>query len=820
MATEGTATKDGEVVLTKGQSAACSTVMKGRNLLLLGPPGTGKTLVLTWVARELLEKQPDRRVCITAPHGSVVCRLQEAGLPATTVHAAFGLTPALLNMSRKQLTHIVTNNARNKPAHPIHHVANLTLIIDEFGLLGSTVFVAIEYLLRFHGDRSLPFGGAQIILCGDPTQLSPVKDRFVFEDEPSKKDEEALASIFSTCMHTAIVLHTLHRARDVHLRRIIELLVRHRDGACCTEGATVDKLLQDEELMGALRARITPLHELPEEVRKHVLQVAPHHKRVNEINRSRLAGIDAPKVELVWVHGIIDAALPSLSHRLKELNTEMCQNIRKVRMDPWMKVGALVRVTMGFMDGMVNGTMAVITAIRPPAKPMSEEDTANTLRRESMDALKAGKRTFVSQVTPQIIIAVVDHHGHIESARRVLPMCILRSILPTAEMRALFKSASAAQKRHGGRKTGLLSHGDAFMSLSQDDTRDGFGSSAGAGAGAGAGFDPSVAEEEDVAAAADVEALLKEGHMDPTRNASYPCAWAVIPPIKWGWSATLHSIQGGTWASMVVHDPSRMFVRGMGLMALSRVASLDRIWICAPCDPGETSWRNMLRVNDTAQAFMHALCTRGVIHTNGTDWTFSSGGLVADTQDATIWKRSDAMRKRMFATVLKQQKEAMHARTNMRHGSGTPAAPRVGKKPRFQNSAKTRRARNTPAPVPHRSQTGADLLQQLENQMSSQGTSVSASMAAPGKTVDHRRVAQSRKRGADTPLVASAVASATASDTASTAAAVSSQQCATDVSRHQRMSLGRSSGGGVGMAETSSASFLGGVLRSTSSTDS
>ena len=53
-----------------------------------------------------------------------------------------------------------------------------TLVVDEISLVRSDMFAAIDYRLRQYAPSSgsclLPFGGRQLILCGDFFQLPPV----------------------------------------------------------------------------------------------------------------------------------------------------------------------------------------------------------------------------------------------------------------------------------------------------------------------------------------------------------------------------------------------------------------------------------------------------------------------------------------------------------------------------------------------------------------------------------------------------------------------------------------------------------------------
>ena len=55
-----------------------------------------------------------------------------------------------------------------------------TLLIDEISMMSYYIFNKVERVLRYVRNVNKPFGGMQIILCGDFRQLQPVPNaRFV-----------------------------------------------------------------------------------------------------------------------------------------------------------------------------------------------------------------------------------------------------------------------------------------------------------------------------------------------------------------------------------------------------------------------------------------------------------------------------------------------------------------------------------------------------------------------------------------------------------------------------------------------------------------
>jgi ATP-dependent DNA helicase PIF1 len=136
-------------LLNKGQMRAIELAMSGRNVLICGVAGTGKTEVIKRVNKKLQAKGV--RVGMTATTG-----LAAANIGGMTFHSCMGLT-------------------RNGEFKKSAAFTNLdALIIDEVSMLDGHTLDLFDTVLRRERNSTKPFGGMQLIICGDPLQLEPV----------------------------------------------------------------------------------------------------------------------------------------------------------------------------------------------------------------------------------------------------------------------------------------------------------------------------------------------------------------------------------------------------------------------------------------------------------------------------------------------------------------------------------------------------------------------------------------------------------------------------------------------------------------------
>ena len=134
----------------------------GVNVFLTGKAGTGKTTFL----RRLKERSPKRMV-VVAPTG--VAAINAGGV---TIHSffQFPLAPYIPNTSFRGSDEKYRFSKEKKN---IIRTLDL-LVIDEISMVRADLLDQIDAVLRLHKDKNRPFGGVQLLMIGDLSQLAPV----------------------------------------------------------------------------------------------------------------------------------------------------------------------------------------------------------------------------------------------------------------------------------------------------------------------------------------------------------------------------------------------------------------------------------------------------------------------------------------------------------------------------------------------------------------------------------------------------------------------------------------------------------------------
>ncbi len=143
------------------QEEALDIMMMGKNVFLTGPAGSGKTFVLNQYIKYL--KKHKINMAITASTG-----IAATNMNGKTIHswAHIGI--------KNDMTEAEINRIFARTDYRMQMMSARVLIIDEISMLHHYRLDLVDKILRRIHDNDLPFGGIQVILCGDLFQLPPI----------------------------------------------------------------------------------------------------------------------------------------------------------------------------------------------------------------------------------------------------------------------------------------------------------------------------------------------------------------------------------------------------------------------------------------------------------------------------------------------------------------------------------------------------------------------------------------------------------------------------------------------------------------------
>jgi len=179
------------------QEDALAILESGKSVLLTGAAGAGKTHVLNQFIRRA--KKRGKSVAVTATTG-----LAATHLNGTTIHAWSGI-----GVHDEFTKHMA--NKLGKSRQELIKKADI-LVIDEISMLHDFRLDMIDEVLRFVRDNPEPFGGMQVVLCGDFFQLPPVNRAGGRQGSFVTNSEVWLQNVFTVCY-----LQTQFRQRDDEL---------------------------------------------------------------------------------------------------------------------------------------------------------------------------------------------------------------------------------------------------------------------------------------------------------------------------------------------------------------------------------------------------------------------------------------------------------------------------------------------------------------------------------------------------------------------------------------------------------------------------
>ncbi len=383
------------------QKQALNILKMGRNVFVTGAAGSGKTFVINEYIKYL--KEHDVPVGVTASTG-----IAATHMGGVTIHAWTGIgikdhlsVQDILEISEKSYVKKKVLEAK-------------VLIIDEVSMLHHFRFDLVDRVIRHIKKDNRPFGGIQVVLCGDFFQLPPVTrmgepdGHFIYESNSWKEGN------FTVCY-----LHENFRQTN---DAILSILNEIRSGEV-SEGAREE--LQKRHLMksgGSIKMTSSDYEEVVDLAEMESLEASEfglsNSKQVDSIQKA-----GAPIVETVseiveptrlYTHNIDvdsvnDRELGRVSgvENIYEMTTHgrkpLVETLKKSCLAPErlrLKKGARVMcVKNNFEKGYVNGTLGVVVScgwnvdpiIRTAATPDHPEGRLVTIEKATWQIEDGGK---------------------------------------------------------------------------------------------------------------------------------------------------------------------------------------------------------------------------------------------------------------------------------------------------------------------------------------------------------------------------------------------------------------------------------------------
>ena len=228
------------------------------NIFVTGRAGTGKSTLLTY-----LIENTKKKVAVCAPTG--VAALNVGGV---TIHSLFGFPFGILG------TEDIGRHLNRRTREVLAAID--MLVIDEVSMVNADLMDTMSRAMGIaRGRRKLPFGGAQVVMFGDPYQLAPVpgnNEERAYMAENYQSNWFFDAHVWREDSLERYELSEIFRQHDEHFKEILNAI---RDGSCTQE--MLDYINQCGNRF--------PPHD-------DVIRLATINESVNSVNRHRMSRLE------------------------------------------------------------------------------------------------------------------------------------------------------------------------------------------------------------------------------------------------------------------------------------------------------------------------------------------------------------------------------------------------------------------------------------------------------------------------------------------------------------------------------------------------
>jgi energy-coupling factor transporter ATP-binding protein EcfA2 len=319
--------------LSTEQRRVFETVLRGDSVFFTGSGGCGKSYLL----KKIISALPPDTTAVTASTGIAACHIG-----GVTLHHFLGIgriDPGVAGAAQVAVNKIKKNFEKSSILRKTK-----TIIIDEISLVDKNLFELMHELLTGIRVTPSPFGGVQLVLCGDFLQLPPVGDsksvKFCFQSKLWRK-----------CLKHTFYLEKIFRQQDD--QQFVDLLNEIRFGTCSESSA---RLLVSRKINSGSSSSS--------------IQLCPVNREVDEINQRALADRrDNPSVPFEAIDTIYDP-----SFRIDPV----CLAKRSISLVVGARV--ILLATVSFSEKLVNGSTGTVVRITqtPPVVYVRFDNNSDT----------------------------------------------------------------------------------------------------------------------------------------------------------------------------------------------------------------------------------------------------------------------------------------------------------------------------------------------------------------------------------------------------------------------------------------------------------
>lgn len=529
------------IILSAEQERVLQLALQGKSIFFTGSAGTGKSVLLKAIIKQLKKMHGAGQVAVTASTGLAACNI--GGI---TVHSFAGI-----GLGKGELNDLLKVVRRNRKAVNRWNSTSV-LIIDEISMVEGSLFDKLDWIARKVRKRTdKPFGGIQIIICGDFYQLPPVSKVTYNVDGTERKDDTLFAfesDTWNTALHSKIILKEVFRQKGDQM--FINMLNEMRGGFVSDE--------TEREFMYLSRPLQCQAGIVPTELYATRFEV----ENANNIKLNNLPG-------RAQVYEARDGG--SLPHAVKALMLSNFLAPQKL----FLKEKAQVMCIKNYDSTLVNGSLGQVIGFVDRDTYMCEqvmnENPEFTVEQLQKELIKKKVKLELSQRMPQADENTIEEMSQSISSLSPLLDSVFNFLYDDAKdsakndevaevdssVTSCSSSLESVQKVNTARKLDFLeklrqsAKGEKYPLVRF--------------------LNPDGATTRDVLIEPEVWEINDE-------NTNEVLVSRVQLPLMLAWALSIHKSQGQT-LQMVKIDLTRIFENGQAYVALSRAVSRDGLQV-------------------------------------------------------------------------------------------------------------------------------------------------------------------------------------------------------------------------------------------------